>query len=282
MKGKYIKLLREHAHMSQAEMAQILEISARTLAKWESDEDNVIPQVYIKAYRISFENLVLSPLLRGCTEKVFAQIPSEFIGIWLVRYSLFPIQYAPLKYGEPPSQPSFWEVILHENTSRYQCLCKSEEEKNKCYWKVLCNGESFFHNDRIHKNMNQISQTTYPLHSGVTINLTGDEIVQSPYKRFPGRTNLSYHDQLCHSLLHVPYHIPYVTGPQPVALLSLENRLTRKDDNNQWTVKAFPEGTAGSAFSKDDEHIAKELIKSIYEEELKDIIKAFDYLPSMA
>lgn len=277
MKGKHIKLLREHTHISQAEMAQILEVSSRTIAKWESDEYNMIPRVYTEACRIGFENLVLSPLLRECTSKIFKKIPSEFIGIWLVRYSLFPLQYSQEKIKGSPNQRNFLEVILHENTSRYQCLCNSKDEKNKCYWKDFCNGNYFFNNDRIHKNMNQISQTIYPLQSGLTINLTEDDVVKSPYKRFPGRTNLSYHDKQCHSLLHVPYHLPGATGPQPIALVSLENKLI-KDDNGQWIVKTFSEGVTESAFTKEDEEIAKDLIKIIYKETLQDIIEAFDYI----
>ncbi|MGA1867339.1 MAG: helix-turn-helix domain-containing protein [bacterium] len=279
MKGKHIKFLRERAHISQAEMAQILVVSARTLAKWESNEENMIPLVYTKAYRSCFENLILTPILRSCTHTVFQKIPSEFIGIWLVRHSLFTMQYAPIKFEESLHSTSFWEVILHENTSRYQCLCNSEEEKKKCYWRSFCNGNFFFHNDKTQKNLTQVSQTTYPLHSGKTINLTEDEIVKSPYKRFPGRSNISYHDQICHSLLHVPFHLPHITGPQPVALLSLENRL-EKYDNDLWRVKTFPRGTIGAAFTEEDEHTAKDLIRNIYEQEFKEIIEAFDYLLS--
>ncbi|MGA1825554.1 MAG: helix-turn-helix domain-containing protein [bacterium] len=279
MKGKHIKFLRERAKISQAEMAKILEISLRTLAKWESDLNNIIPHVYIKAYQTSFENLILSPTLRTCTEKIFEEIPSEFIGIWLLRYSVFPIQFASEDLETYHCHANFWEVILHENTCRYQCLCKSEDEKNKCYWRFLCDGKSHYNNIRLQVNLKQDSQTTYPLHSGETINLTEDEIINFPHKRFPGRGNLFYHDQLCHSLLHVPYHIPNETGPRPVALLSLENKLER-DQNGTWKVKTFSKGTKGSAFTKENELIAKNLIKRIYEEELKDILEAFDYLPS--
>ena len=280
MTGKQLKDLREKGELTQLDMAKILGISPRTLAKWESEGDNIFP-VYVNAFRTILENLILAPILKKSVEGVFKEIPSEFVGIWLVRYSLFPIQYVEGELGKMSSHASYWEVILHENTARYQCLCDTNAELDGCYWKFYCNNEDHcYHNDRIHKTMGQKSQTTYPLCSGETINLAGDDIVTSPYKRIAGRVNPLFHDQMCHSLLHVPYHIPGLTGPQPIALLSLENKLQRNGDD-PWKVQEFPQGCSGKiAYADKDEQTAKNLLKKIFEEDLKDIIEALDYFPS--
>ncbi len=280
MQGKHIKMLRDHAALSQSDLAGMLNISSRTIAKWESEGDSPIIPLYVTAFRTLLENLVLAPVLRKCEEeKVFKKIPAELIAIWLVRYSLLPIQYPALEFGVPYSDTTFWEVILHENTARYQCLCVNTEVSNVCFWKLFCKEKRRYFNDRIHRNPHTDSLTTYPLRSGECIRLAGDDIDASSHKRVPGRVNHFYHDQLCHSLLHVPYHIPDVHGPQPVVLLSLENKLER-DGNNQWHVIPCPEGASGEVFTKEDEETAKDLVKKIYENDLRDIIDAFDYLPS--
>ncbi len=289
MKGEHLKFLRECADISQSGMAKILGVSLRTIAKWESDGDSTIAPGYIKICQTSLENLILAPILRRGTEKIFEKIPSEFVGIWLVQHSLVPRQYAQDEMST--SRTSSLEVIRLENTARYHCLCQTADEKNSCYRKAYCDEERSYYNDRIHENMTKkTSLITYPLRSGETLNLAGDDIANSPHKFHAGRANPYYHDQLCHSLLHVPYLIPNVTGPQPVALLSLDNKL-EKDEDGHWRVISFPEGTTGrTAFTKEDEKTAKDLIKKMYEEEefkinkrkvkLKDVLEAFDYLPS--
>jgi DNA-binding XRE family transcriptional regulator len=287
MEGKHLKLLRERARMTQVEMARLLDVSLRTLAKWESEETS-ISQVYAKACRDSFENFILTPLLRACAEKIFCEIPSEGVSIWLVRHTLVPLQYSPVILHSqqetlPTSlapQQTFWEAILHENTFRYQCLCKTKSERDQCYRKGYCDKSRCYLNDRIHKSMTKyISQTIYPLYGGETLNLAGDDIAQARWKFSPRRFHTFYYDQLCHSLLHVPYHIPSITGPQPAALLSLENKL-QKDEQKHWKVIPFPIGVSGvKAYTPEEEQKAKDLIKEIYENDLKEVMMAFDYLP---
>ncbi len=94
MQGRHIRLLRERAKMSQAAMAEILQVTQRTIAKWESEGDTLISPVYANICRTAFENLLLVPLLKLAAQMVFEKLPAECIQIWLVRYSLFPIQYA--------------------------------------------------------------------------------------------------------------------------------------------------------------------------------------------
>ncbi len=279
MKGKHIKLLRERARLSQAEMSNILNISLRTLAKWESDENTPISQAYTKVCRDSFENLILVPVLRMCAEKIFEVIQAEFVSIWLVRHSLAPIQYA--HHDLLPGGSSFWEVVLHENSCRYQCLCKTDEEYQRCFRKDYCDRTRSHLNERSVKNMGaKNSQTTYPLQSGEILNLAGDDIMRFSKKYYPDRVHYYYNDKTCHSVLKVPYHIPTTTGPQPAVLLTLDNKL-QQDDNMQWRVIPFPSSTSGvKAFTQDDENRAKTLIKKLYEKELKELTEAFDYIPS--
>lgn len=342
MKGKHIRLIRERAKMSQAAMAEILQVTQRTIAKWESEEESPLSPAYSAICRIAFENLLLAPLLKQATQQVFEKIPAECIKIWLVRYSLFPMQYADTTREISPVQRS-WEVVLHENTTRYQCLYKLPEEKRTCRWKEeFCESDHCYQNDRIHINMEkQLSLVTFPLRKGESLNLTGDAIAKHTYRGTRGlnRANALYHDQLCHSLLHVPYFIFGESAPQPVVLLFIDNKLEEdglkftdssfrelrheaisadlldslkslkdkivtkeelwhvieqqfgREFSNQdkhlilkhalknWKVRTFPEGAMGEAFSQEDENVAKELIKDIYEEHLKEIVRAFDYLP---
>jgi DNA-binding XRE family transcriptional regulator len=278
VKGKHITILRERADYTQAKMAEVLSVSTRTIAKWESETDDLISPIYAAICQTSFENLILAPILRNCTMNIFHEVPTELVAIWLVRYSIFPIRYD-IKYVYPFSNTNFWELILHENTARYQCLCNREEKPIKCNWYAFCDGNQTLHNDRVHKNLQQTSLTTYPLQSGQILNLAGDDISNHPCKRIPKRNNPHYHDQLCHSLLHVPYHLPHVSGPRPVALFSLQNKL-EKDEHGKWRVMAFPEGKGGAtAFTEDDERRVTNIVKTLYEKELKKIIDAFDYLP---
>ena len=276
MKGKHIKYLRETAEYTQEKMAEVLNVSTRTIAKWESETDDLIAPIYASICQTSFENLILAPILRDCTKKIFQEVPAELVAIWLVRYSIFPLQYD-IEYLYPFSDTNFWELILHENTARYQCLCNREKKPIKCNWYSFCDGNQTLHNDRVHKNLQQTSLTTFPLQSGQLLNLAGDNISNHLNKRIPGRRNPHYHDQTCHSLLHVPYHLPHKSGPRPVALFSLQNKL--KNENGKWRVMAFPEGTEGTAFTEEDERRVTNIVKTLYENELKKIIDAFDYLP---
>ena len=240
MKGKHIRLIRERANMSQAAMADILQVTQRTIAKWESEEESSLSPAYSAICRIAFENLLLTPLLKQATQQVFEKIPAECIKIWLVRYSLFPMQYADTIGGTSPVQ-RFWEVVLHENTTRYQCLYKLSDEKHTCRWKQeFCESDHCYQNDRIHINMEkQLSLVTFPLRKGESLNLTGDAIARHTYRGTRGlnRANALYHDQLCHSLLHVPYFIFGESAPQPVALLFIDNKL--EEDGLKFTDSSF-------------------------------------------
>jgi transcriptional regulator with XRE-family HTH domain len=342
MKGKHIRLIREHANISQAAMAEILQVTQRTIAKWESEEEISLSSAYSAICRIAFENLLLAPLLKHAAQQVFEKIPAECIKIWLVRHSLFPMQYADT-IEESSSVQRFWEVVLHENTTRYQCLYKTSDEKYTCRWEQeFCESDHCYQNDRIHINMEkQLSLVTFPLRKGESLNLTGNAIATHTYRGTRGlnRANALYHDQLCHSLLHVPYFIFGGSAPQPVALLFIDNKLEEdglkftdvslqhlrhetisadllecladlqekivtqeelwhairqqpgrelshqdkqiivKHALKRWKVKTFPEGGVGEAFSQADKKMAKELIKEIYEGQLKEIVSAFDYLP---
>ena len=342
MKGKHIRLIRERANMSQAAMAEILQVTQRTIAKWESEEESLLSPAYSAICRIAFENLLLAPLLKQAAQQVFEKIPAECIKIWLVRHSLFPMQYADVSGEDSPAQ-RFWEVVLHENTTRYQCLYKLSEEKRTCRWKQeFCESDHCYQNDRIHINMEkQLSLITFPLRKGESLNLAGDAIAKHTYRGTRGlnRANALYHDQLCHSLLHVPYFIFGEAAPQPVALLFIDNKLEEdglrftessflglkrealpaeilktltslrgeivtqeelwrvlerqavrkpshqdkelilKYASKNWKVKTFSEDAVAEAFSQEDKKVAKELIREIYEEDLKEIVSAFDYLP---
>jgi DNA-binding XRE family transcriptional regulator len=283
VKGNHIKILRKTVDYTQEKMAGVLNVSTRTIAKWETEGDNPIAPIYASICQTTFENLILAPVLRDCTKKIFQEVAAELVAIWLVRYSIFPLQYD-IQYLYPFSDTNFWELILHENTARYQCLCNREKKPIKCNWYTFCDGEQTLHNDRVHKNLQQKSLTTFPLQSGQILNLAGENITNHSNKRIPGRRNPHYNGQTCHSLLHVPYHIPHVSGPRPVALFSLQNKL-EKDEHGKWRVMDFPkekketEETEETAFTEEDERRVTNIVKKLYEEKLKGIIDAFDYLP---
>lgn len=245
MLGRHVKFFREQAQLTQAQMSELLKVSPRTIAKFEAEEHVTIPDVHANTCRNSFESLLLSPVLRRCTQTIFDAVPSEFIGIWLVCKSLHDV--VSLSEDERLIRQSS-ELILHEYTARFQCLTSVG---TICAWKTgdTCDhvGQACFsRNDRVHKSMSQDSLTTEPLKAAKIVRLCGNKIDVHPFKRMPGRGNHYYNDHEGHSILHIPLFVRGHNFPQPVLLLSLENKL-QEDQNGHWQVLKFPKDQLGEA-----------------------------------
>lgn len=278
MVGRHLSFLRRSADISQADLAELLGLSLRTITKWEAEDDDPISPSYALTCRVIFESRLLVPLLQKIVDDIFTKIPSEQVCIWLVKHSLFPTQDP-----ETKQRHKEWEVVLHENTARYECLWQDNEI---CPWEgERCEKmrHRCFRNDRVHKEMQQTSLTTAPLRLAKSIILAGQKIADSEYKRLRGRTNHFFHAHTVHSLLHVP--LITLSNDKahpfglPTALLSLENKLKR-GKGGCWELITFEDGETGDAYTSKDEQTARDLLEQKYEDHLKPYVEAFDYLPS--
>jgi len=112
-------------------------------------------------------------------------------------------------------------------------------------------------------SLSKESLTTYPLRTGEKLNLAGDAIINHKTKN--NKSNRASHlfkDGICESLLHIPAFIPSPRGPQPILLLSLENKMAGIDSV---VIKAQPD--AEKIFDDNDVAKAVELA-----EEFKNLI----------
>ena len=301
MNGKQLRELREKAGFNQAKVAEILQVSARAVSKWESDEKKEIPVPYTIAFRVSFENMLLVPVLREIENIIFEEIKAEFIGIWLVRYSVFPIQR--YSQDEQVAQVTYdREIILHDNSARYHCV--GGNTGKSCKWlpsdKVACHQGCCYHNDRIVKSLKEKSLITYPLRSKDTLNLAGVDITRHEFKRTKDRYNHFCNDNIVHSLLYIPWVVTGDEHPVPIFLLSIRNKLERtkygtlkvkqyqlseaeKEYEKDYNIEKIEnEPPVTPAFSQDDINAVNKILKREYNGKLKEIIKAFNYIPTLS
>lgn len=270
--GKDLEELRSKSNMTQAEISEALGISLRTLLSWvQKGKDFILPKTSQIAIQMMLEENILTHYLQEFANLTFKEIPSEFIGVWLVKRNFFSIQSIKADKKVQLSET----VVLLKNTARFQCLKTDDKFRNNCKWKEYCTKDEdnyfCFRNNTVHKEMNENSMVVQPLRSGKTIRLAGDDIVDSPYKLIPNRSNMFYHDQICHSILHIPYFFESERGPLPMLLCSIENKLEKAKE--QWKVKKFKENERGIAYTPDDEEKAIKQIESFFGKD--DIIKIF-------
>ena len=84
------------------------------------------------------------------------------------------------------------------------------------------------------------------------------------------RASFLFKGGVCESLLHIPAFIPSPTGPQPILLLSLENKLKENE------VIATPPGVT-KIYTEQDEETAKFLAQD-FRDRLLDDMKLLDMI----
>lgn len=216
MNGIDLKKFRDFFSYSQSDIGNILSVTQRTVAAFEAEKEKRITPPYANLLRDAFDGSILPPIIRGVTNKIFAEMPCEFIGLWIGRQrNSFPAE-------------ELIELILHENSARFYC---NIDEQEKCQWfnNVLCTKQNhvcFCRNEYILKDLKQNNLTTWPCRNGKPIYLTGEAISNHPFKRIPGRYNHYYKYTRVESLCHIPLFEMGISSPKPILLLSMENRLS--------------------------------------------------------
>ena len=217
------KSLRVKSGLTQAEVASLFGVSARTIAGWESASPKNFTNLETMTITQLFQPILLERKLREMAEKAFNAIPSELIAIWIV-------------------------------------------DREECYTLPKTTRQAFTLDNNISKTICSLleeSLTTYPLRTGETLNLSGDEILNHKAKKNKSnRASYLFRDGLCESLLHVPGFLPSSRGPQPVILLSLENKF-HNDAPDYTVIKAGPEGR--NIYSGDDVATAEALVREFKE-----------------
>jgi len=220
MKAKDIDYLRQKAvelgspTIKLETIAEILQISLRTLNSWKSNKNYVIPRAYDLYLRNFFEPLLISQIIseiRDIVEKAYEIVPSEICMLRIVVDN---------------------QLILHRDSIRYQDLNSKEKNVKPIYL-----------NQTTLIPVNESSMTTYPLQTGRIINLAGIDILNHHSKKTNNllSSNRREADTYCHSVIHIPWCMPLLTGGgKPICLLTLENKLDKNDgtvintiDNNK-------------------------------------------------
>ena len=189
MNTEHFKHLRLKSGLTQSEVAELLGVSSRTIAGWESSSTKNFTDLEAKALSQIFQPILLVQKIKDMADQAFNAIPSELVTIWIVE-----------------KEECF---TLPETTRMYFA-------PGNCLPKTIC-------------SLMQESLTTYPLRTGETLNLAGEAIKEHKAKKNKSnRASHLFKGGLCESLLHVPALIPSSRGPMPILLLSLENKLERQ------------------------------------------------------
>ncbi len=234
MTGRDLLELRKKAGMTQKEVADALGVSLRTIGNWEGAVPlRMLSPIESRSVR---EVLIEKVLGRKCAisnhlDQTFEAIPSEYIAIWLVENQ---------------------SCVLLPNAVR----CHNIDTGKRMDTEAL---------KAVSPLVNE-SLTTYPLRIAQILNLAGEAISQHKCKKYKGTRAANYSKGgVCESLLHVPVFIPSGRGPQPVLLLTLQNKL---DDNNQ--VKVAEPGVT-SIYTPEDESLAQQLAVSFKDSLYEDL-----------
>lgn len=233
MKIEQFVTLRKKTGISQEVVAQALGLTNRAIARWETkDMDKSLAPHEATAMRELFRASILEGQVRKMVHQAFDAIPSELVNLWLV---------------------DNLECILLPNTTRQH------------YMEDL-------HMPLVTSPLAIESLTTYPVRSGEPLNLAGDAIVNHQMKKYKkNRASHMFKDGQCESLLHVPAFIPSIRGPQPVLLLSFENKM----DENGKVIMAGKEITM--IYSADDSRTATHLAEE-FRDRLLDDMKLLDMI----
>lgn len=238
MNGKHLLDLRKAANYTQSAVAAALGIGLRTMSAWESsDPPREFGRIEAQAIRDFFLPIILGDRLRDQTDRAFAAIPSESVGIWIVEgmeCTLLPAA----------SRAHDLEHNIRLDVAGAQCTAPLVDE----------------------------SLTTYPLRSGVPLNLAGEGITRHKAKKYKAnRGSHVFRGGICESLLHVPAFRESANGPHPILLLSLENKL---DANNRVIV---PGPGVTRVYTEEELSIATALAEE-FREDLRGHLESLDVL----
>lgn len=225
--------LRENTGITQATIAEALGVSIRSVSAWESGQQRKeFPPIQARAIQELFMPSLLSEPLMNITEEAFSAIPSEISAVWLVR-------------GEDC-------MLLPAGVRRhdFETGARSEVPSPWCISPLAID-----------------SLTTWPLKTGETINLGGNRILSHPAKKHKQtRAGLHFRKGVCESVLHVPAFTPSHRGPQPVLLLSLENKLNEHRDD-----VVVPGDEAQQVYSDEEQCQAKTFAEAFRDRLLPDL-----------
>ena len=224
--------LRKKVNWTQAQVAAELKVSIRTISNWEtSGAEKQLSECDGKNICRLFQPLILEETIREMVKQAFEAIPSELVALWLVEEM---------------------ECILLSNTT--YLYFSPEVDMAQVSAPLVIE-----------------SLTTYPLRTGETLNLAGNAILHHKAKKYKhNRAYFLFKGGVCESLLHIPAFIPSPTGPQPIPLLSLENKLKENE------VIATPPGVT-KIYTEQDEETAKFLAQD-FRDRLLDDMKLLDMI----
>lgn len=225
--------LRKRANLTQSQVALALGVSSRTISGWENNPEKELSRIEARAIRDLFTPPLIEPRLSEMTQKAFDAIPSELVAVWLMQQG---------------------EVILMPCGARHHDLQR--------------NTKSEFISPTCIQPLVKESLTTYPLRTGETINLAGDAITEHPAKKYKGaRRHGHFSGGRCESLLHVPAFKPSATGPRPVLLLSLENKL---DEHGRVIA---PKKGQREIYTAEDKETASRLANEFKQQLIDDMVR---------
>ena len=224
--------LRKRVNWTQSRLAAEMKVSVRTISNWESsDPDKQLSECDSQNICRLFQPLLLEETVREMTRQAFDAIPSEQVALWLVEET------------ECISLPKTTYLHFSPDTEMAQSSAPLVIE----------------------------SLTTYPLRSGETLNLAGDAILHHRAKKYKhNRASFIFKGGVCESLLHVPAFVPSPNGPQPVLLLSFENKL-----DGESVIVPGPGVT--QVYTREDEKTANSLVQD-FRDRLLDDMRLLDML----
>jgi len=231
-------VLRDKVKMTQAEVANRLGVTSRTISAWESaNPPKIVTHAEALAIRGLFQSPLLEPRLSEMCTRAASEVYSEIAAIWLVEDA---------------------DCVLLRGAAHYY---ESDRPIGKRSRRGIEMGESRLH-------LVQPSLTTHPLRSAERLNLGGDAITRHPEKRH--KKNRATHlaaGGICHSLLHIPAFTPSPKGPHPVLLLSLENKM----DEETGSVIERGDGETEPVYTAEDESLAERLAQEFRDELFEDL-----------
>lgn len=207
-------------NISIEQIAHFLGVTTRTIAQWEKGKNCHLSLIEQDGIMRIFHGIIIKQVQQSL-EEIYQAIPSELVSLWIVQKDRF------------------------DSCDKVVCLprCTRLETHIPKYL-----------NTSIIMHLSDISLTTYPLKQKDTLNLAGDYISNSKFKRNKGhRSSYFSATGICHSLIHTGFHY----GETPVCMLSLENKL-----NNDKVIE-WNENIGEYIYSKHDVETAEKFVKNL-------------------
>jgi hypothetical protein len=241
---KYLDYLRfrETFGLEPADVARELHLDEATVDGWERcDPEQEMPEECAKRLRSGLVDPVFKKTLIKDCDEAFLLIPSETIGIWVVSRGR--------------------ECILLPEASRVHDFAYCAE-LSRSGARPAGDIHRFDEDRKLNRRSSEVttllmdeSLTTYPLNTGYLLNLGGDAISEHKAKKYPTRTNNLFRGGVCESMLHAPAFADRGNGPQPVLLLSFENKL---DGNHQVILSVEGDKRKDPIYSGQDQQAAQQ------------------------